>query len=136
MADVPWTFPKCPIIWSLGRPPTGSRRRPHLELLNICFSSKNQWWMCKTKTIASKKHFFHQILNFSVGPLKIFWRSQTLGPLGELQGTSPGRRVKAGIIVSRLGSKYASALTWRLSKPFVCLKHFNSVNLSNMMLNI
>ena len=29
-------------------------------------------------------------------PLKVPWRSRTLGPLGDLQGTSPGRRVPAG----------------------------------------
>ena len=52
--------------------------------------------MCKTKTIASKKHFFHQIIIFFVGPLKVPWRSRTLRPLGDLQGTSPGRRVPAG----------------------------------------
>ena len=54
--------------------------------------------MCKTRTIASKKHFFHLIINFFVSPLKVPWRSRTLGPLGDLQGTSPGRHVLAGII--------------------------------------
>ena len=29
-------------------------------------------------------------------PLNVPWRSRTLGPLGDLQGTSPGRRVLAG----------------------------------------
>ena len=29
-------------------------------------------------------------------PLKVPWRSRTLGPLGDLQGTFPGRRVPAG----------------------------------------
>ena len=42
--------------------------------------------MCKTKTIASKKHFFHQIINFFVSPLRVPWRSRTLRPLGNLQG--------------------------------------------------
>ena len=46
--------------------------------------------MCKTKTIASKKHFFHQIIIFFVGPLRVPWRSRTLGPLGDLQGTFRG----------------------------------------------
>ena len=31
-------------------------------------------------------------------PLKVFSRSRTLGPLGDLQGTSPGRLVPAGEI--------------------------------------
>ena len=52
--------------------------------------------MCKTKTIASKKHFFDEIVNIFVGPLEVPWQSQMLGPLGDLQGTSPGRRVPAG----------------------------------------
>ena len=42
MTDVPRTSPERPMIWSPGRPATGSRRRPHLELLKICFSNKEQ----------------------------------------------------------------------------------------------
>ena len=56
--------------------------------------------MCKTKTTGSKKHFFlsnHQFFCwFPKDPLKISWRSGILRPLGDLQGTSPGRRVPAG----------------------------------------
>ena len=59
MTDLPGTSPERPIIWSPGRPATASRRRPHLEFLQICFSSKKQLQMYKTRTIASKKHFFH-----------------------------------------------------------------------------
>ena len=51
--------------------------------------------MCKTRTIASKRHFFslnHKFLCWSPkSPLKVPWRSQTLEPLGNLQRTS--RRV-------------------------------------------
>ena len=39
--------------------PQTSRGRPPIGLLNICFSSKKQQQMCKTRTIASKKNFFH-----------------------------------------------------------------------------
>ena len=46
--------------------------------------------MSKTKTIPSKKHFFHQIINFFAGPQRVPSRSRTLGPLGDLQRTSPG----------------------------------------------
>ena len=42
MTDAQWTSPERPIIWSPGRPATGSRGRPCLDLLNICFSSKKQ----------------------------------------------------------------------------------------------
>ena len=56
--------------------------------------------MCKTKTIASKKHFFNQIINFFCwspkSPLKVLWRSRLLGSLGDVQWTSPGRRVPTG----------------------------------------
>ena len=75
--------------------------RPHLELLDIFFSCKKQEWISNTRTIASKKHFFHYIMNFCVGPLRSpegSCRSGTLGPLGRLQGTSPGRRVLAGTL--------------------------------------
>ena len=34
------TFPERPIFWSQGRLATGPHRRPHLELLSICFSSE------------------------------------------------------------------------------------------------
>ena len=36
---------------------------------------------------------------FPEGPLKFPCRSRTLGPLGVLQGTSPGRRMPAGLLV-------------------------------------
>ena len=58
--------------------------------------------MCKAVTTASKKHFFHYIIFFlpesPKSPLKVPWRSWTLRPLGDLQGTSPRRRVPAGLI--------------------------------------
>ena len=85
--------------------PQRSRGRPHLELLHICFSSKKQQQVCKTRTIASKKTFFFK-LSFVWSPRsppKVPWRSWTLGPLGDIQGTFPGRRVTAGkILKSRL----------------------------------
>ena len=57
--------------------------------------------MCKTRTIASKKHILsslnYQFFCFSrKSPLKVPWRSLTLRPLGDLQETSPGRRMLAG----------------------------------------
>ena len=51
--------------------------------------------MCKAKTIASKKHFSRQVINFFVGHLKVPWRPRTLGPLGGVLGTS-----HAGWIIS------------------------------------
>ena len=48
--------------------------------------------MCKTKTIASKKNFFssnHQFNCWSFkSPMKVPWRSRTLGPSGDVPGTS------------------------------------------------
>ena len=62
MTDVPWTSPERPIIWSPGRPATGSRRRTMtspFRTFEYLFFSKKQLQMCKTRAIASKKHFFH-----------------------------------------------------------------------------
>ena len=77
MTDVPGTSPERPIIWFPGRPATGSRKRPQKTffLLNyqfFCWSPKS--------------------------PLNVPWRSQKLRHLGDLQGTSPGRRVPAGLL--------------------------------------
>ena len=56
--------------------------------------------MWKTKTIASKKYIFNQIMNFFVlspqSLLKVPWRSWALRPLGDLQGTSLGYCIPAG----------------------------------------
>ena len=50
--------------------------------------------MCKTRTISSKKTLFslnYQLFCWSPkSPLKVPWRSRTLGPLGDLQGTFMG----------------------------------------------
>ena len=40
MNDVPWMSPERPIVWYPGRPTNRSRKHPHLELLNIFFSSE------------------------------------------------------------------------------------------------
>ena len=95
MTDVLRTSPERPIIWSQGRPAIGSRRLPvdipiHIfwifvfpvKTSNRCVNPrllhlKNTFFIksCKAKTIASKKHFFHQIINFLVSPLRVPWRS-------------------------------------------------------------
>ena len=77
MTNVPGTSPERPIISSRGRPATQSRRRPvDVPISNFCI-------------------FVFPVKN-TKDPLKVPWRSRTLGSLGELQGTSPGRRVPAG----------------------------------------
>ena len=48
-----------PTIWFSGAPTTGSRRRPRLELLNMCSSCKKQAQMCIKRTITSKKQAFY-----------------------------------------------------------------------------
>ena len=101
MTDVPRTSLERPIICSQGRSATRSRRRPRLELLNICSSCKKQKQICNIRTITSEKQFFHKIINFCIGPLRVPWKSRTLGPLEDLQGTSTGRRVPAGCFLSQ-----------------------------------
>ena len=77
MTNVPGTSPERPIIWSPGCPATLSRRRPvDVPISNFCI-------------------FVFPVKNMK-GPLEVRWRSRTLGPLGDLQGTFPGRRVPAG----------------------------------------
>ena len=54
--------------------------------------------MCNTRAIASKSNFSfkHQFFCwFPQSPTKVSCWSQTLRPLGNLQGTSPGRRLQA-----------------------------------------
>ena len=79
MSDVLGTSSKLPIIWSRSWVLQMYRGRPHLQQMNICFFSKKQQQVCKTKNIASEKHFFHQIINFFCwspkSPLKVPWRS-------------------------------------------------------------
>ena len=60
--------------------------------------------MCKAITIASKKLFslnYHFFFFSPKNPLKVTWRFRALRPLGDLHGTSPGRRVPAGHGVSK-----------------------------------
>ena len=105
MTDVPGTSPERPIIWSPGRPATGSRRRPvDVPIQNFCifvFPVKNSNRCVKQELLYLKSTFFIKLSFFCwspKSPLKVPWRSRTLRPLGDLQGTSPGRRVPAEII--------------------------------------
>ena len=77
---------------SLGRLATGSRGRPHFELLNNCFSSKNSSTCVKQRLLHLKNSVFIESSNFVLA----HWRSRTLGPLVDLQGTSSGRHVLVG----------------------------------------
>ena len=103
MTDVPGTSPERPIIWSPGRPATGSRRRPvDVPIQNFCifvFPVKNSNKCVTQELLHLKNTFFIKLPIFCwcpKSPLKVPWRSWTLGPLGYLQGTSPGRRVPTG----------------------------------------
>ena len=103
MTDVLRTSPERPIIWSPGRPTTRSCRRPvDVTIYNFCilvFLVKNNNSCVKQRLLYLKNNFFCQIINLFVGPLRVPWRSRTLEPLGDLQGTSPARRVPAGIFL-------------------------------------
>ena len=103
MTDVPGTSPERPIIWSPGRPATGSRRRPvDVPIQNFCifvFPVKNSNRCVKQELLHLKSTFFIKLSIFFVGPLRALWRSRMLGTLGDFQGTSPGGRVAAGNIL-------------------------------------
>ena len=93
LTEVPLASLGRPIIWSPVHPTNWvsqtSRGCPQLELLNICSSCKKLEQICN---IASKKQIFIKLSIFLLVPC----RSQTLEPLENLQGTSPGGRVPAG----------------------------------------
>ena len=94
MINVPQTSLERPIIWFPGSLTTGSRRRPvDVSVLNICSSSV-------TQELLFLKRFFsfnHQFLYwYPESPLKVLSRAGTLGRFGDLQGTSPSRRVSDG----------------------------------------
>ena len=118
MTDVLGTSLERPIIWSPERPAIRSRRRPRLELLHVCSSCKKQKQLCDRRTIASEKQFFHWIISFCIGPLKVPCRSRTLGPLLDLQRTSPGRCVPAG-------EELRQSLVSSLGKPQYCIYYQN-----------
>ena len=103
MTDVPGTYPEHSIMWSLGRPATASRRRPvDVPIQNFCifvFPIKNRNRCVKQGLLQLKSTFFIKSPFFSwfpKSPLKVPWRSRMLGPLGDLQVMSLGRRVPAG----------------------------------------
>ena len=92
MTDVLGMSPERPIIWSPGRPETGSRSRPvDVPIQNFyifVFPLKNSNRCVKQKLLHLKSTFFIKLSFFFVVPLRVPWRSRALGPLGDLQGTS------------------------------------------------
>ena len=106
MTDVPRTSPERPIIWSPGRPATGSRRRPvDVPIQNFCifvFPVKNSNRCVKQGLLHLKTLFSlnHQFFCWSPkSPLKVPWTYRTLGLLGDLQG-------RPGDVACRLGTEY------------------------------
>ena len=100
MNDVPGTSPERLIIWSPERPAAGCRGRPlDFPIYNFCkfiFPVKTSNRCVKQELLHLKDTFFIKFFCWPPkSPLKISWRSQTLGLLGDLQGTSLGRRVLA-----------------------------------------
>ena len=80
MTNVPRTSPESPIIWSPTRPVTGSRRRPgDIPIYNF--------WIFVFPVRKSNECVKQRLLHL---------KAASTGPLGNLQGTSPGRRVPAG----------------------------------------
>ena len=69
-------------------------RRRHLKLLNIFFPVKDSRRCVKQGIFHLKNTFLIKSSIFVLVP----WQFRTLGPLGNLQGTSPGRGVLAGYV--------------------------------------
>ena len=82
--------------------------------MNIYSSCKKQKQICNTRTITSEKHFFHKIINFCIGTLRVPWRS----PVGPNVRTFRGRPRD---VVCRLGVSYDNLLffflVWAFSPP-------------------
>ena len=72
MTDVPGTSPERPIIWSLGRPGTGSRRRPvDVPIYNFCifvFPVKDSNRCVKQELLHLINSFFIKLSIFMLVP--------------------------------------------------------------------
>ena len=102
MTDVPGTSPERPIIWSPGRPATGSRRRPvDVPIQNFCifvFPVKSSNRCVKQELLHLKSTF---LLNYQFfcwspkSPLKVPDVGTCRGPSGDVSGT-----LRAGWVAS------------------------------------
>ena len=125
MTDVPETSPERPIIWSQGCPTTGPRRPPvDVPSQNFCifvFPVKSSNRCIKKELLHLKNTFFIKLsilLLFHKSPLKVPWRSRTLGLLGGLEGMSPGRHVPAGKTVIRRRRRFNTFIRHSFRFPF------------------
>ena len=95
--------------------------------MNICFSCEKHKQMCNTRTITSEKRFFHKITKFlHWSPeisLKVLCTSRTLGPLGDLQGTSSGSCVPA------LFFSYNNLFHYNVYHPQIIANHGSFISL-------
>ena len=100
-----------------------SRGRSHLEQLNICFSFKSKEQIHTARTIAFKIQFLslnHKLLYWTYeSPKKVPCRSQPQVPLGNLYGTSPGRRVLAGLNRNTFNKIMKQDLKWYPYQIFI-----------------
>ena len=104
-ADIPRTSHHLVPRTSYIRAPLTFRGRRHLKLLNIFFPVKDSSRCVKQGLFHLKNTFFIKSSIFALapwespeGPLKVPWKFRKLGPLGNLQRTSPGRGVLAGYV--------------------------------------
>ena len=130
MTDVPRTSPERPIIWSPGRPATGSRRRPvDVPIQNFCifvFPVKNSNRCVKQGLLHLKNTFFIKSSFFCwsegspEGPLEFPDVRIFREPSGDVPGMS-----QAGWVSSRLTSRYArkTQTDQSIPQPFlICLQ--------------
>ena len=122
MTDVPGTSPERPIIWSPGRPTTGSRRRPaDVPIQTFCvfvFPVKNSNRCVKQELLYLKNTFFIKFSIFVLVPSE----SPECPGRQDLQGTFRGRNVPAGSIIASILTMYCC--NYRILKTIVIFKIF------------
>lgn len=125
--NVPPTSLERPIIWSWGRPATGFCRSPvDVPVWNfwMFFLPVKNWNRYVIQGHILLKTIFSLNPQFlywsSENPLKLPCRSQNLEPLGDLQWTSPGRRVDVGYMQQWIllieNDKYSHYIIKKLEK--------------------
>ena len=107
-----------------------SGRCPRLELFNICSFYKKQKQIFSTRTTTSEKQFFHKIINFCIGLLRVP-RKSTLGlRRQDLQGTFRGRPRD---VVCWLGVSYDNLFDYNVHHLKIVANHSSFIPLKQVL---